>query len=397
MTTDLTTNQETVLLLLRRIHFFDGLKFEELERISNLITILAVEPGEIIFRSGDPAEAFYIIEHGRVEIVRELVTGEEVIATLGRSGDFFGEMALFEDRPRSATVRARTKCELLVLARPDFEELIRQHPSVHMEVTRSLSHNLRRSDTRFVEKLLEKNKQLAQALADLKAAQEELLKKERHSLVGRLMSGIIHDLKKPLTCISGYAQLLARKSLEDEKRQRYSQSILQEVQRLVDMTNDILNFAKGDYEISRRPIPFDAWLQEVMEFIRQDLQNSGIRCEEDIQYHGTISLDPDKFKTVFFNIAANAANAMPNGGVFKVTCKKSRGEIRMIFTDTGAGMTEEVQRRIFDDFFSHRKEGSGLGMAIVKRIVEAHQGTIQVDSVLGKGSTFEIKLPLEAA
>lgn len=100
MLTDSTTDQENILLLLRRIHFFDGLKFEELERLSSMVTVLSVDAGETVFRCGDPPEAFYIIERGRVQILQEADGQAQVIATLGRSGDFFGEMALIESRPR---------------------------------------------------------------------------------------------------------------------------------------------------------------------------------------------------------------------------------------------------------------------------------------------------------
>ncbi|RJP77627.1 MAG: hypothetical protein C4524_07850 [Candidatus Zixiibacteriota bacterium] len=397
MTTDLTANHETIVLLLRRIHFFDGLKFEELERLATLVSILSVESGEVIISSGEPPEAFYIIERGRVEIVRDTSAGSEVVATLGRSGDFFGEMALIESRPRSSTVRALTPCELLVISRPDFDELIREHPSIHFEVTRALSHNLRRSDTRFAEKILEKNRQLAQALADLKAAQEQLLQQERLSLVGRLASGIIHDLKKPLTCISGYAQLLAGDALAAEKRRRYADTIVREVQRLVDMANEILRFSKGERDIHMRRVNLADWLREVEEFLGRDFEGSGVRFQTHVEYDGPVFFDPDKFKNVFYNLAANATAAMPEGGTFAFSCRRQGRLLCLEFRDTGTGMTPEVAARVFDDFFSQRQDGTGLGMAIVKRTVEAHGGSIEVASELGRGSRFTIHLPLESS
>ncbi len=397
MITDLATNQEAVLLLLRRIHFFDGLKFEALERLSSMVSLLSVEAGETIFRTGDPPTAFYVIEHGKVDILRETDRGSELLATLGRSGDFFGEMALIEDRPRSATVRAQTRAELLVISRPQFEELLRDHPPIHLEVTRALSHNLRRSDTLFVEKLLEKNRQLVKALADLQEAQDQLLQRERLSLVGRLASGIIHDLKKPLTCISGYAQLLARPTITPEKREHHANTIVREVQRLVDMINEILNFAKGEQEIRRRQINLGEWIEEVAEFLHRDFAGSGVTFHKSVQYQGTLLLDPDKFKNVIYNIADNALLAMPEGGTFSFACRRQAGAVVMEFTDTGIGMAPEVKRRVFEDFFSQRKDGTGLGMAIAKRIVEAHGGTIEVESELGQGAAFTVRLPVEEA
>ena len=249
MITDSVTTEESALQLLRLIHFFDNLKIEDLERLATLVTFKSFEPGEVIFRQGDPPGDFYIIKQGRVEIVREDSDGSEVIATLSRAGDFFGEMALIEDRPRSATVRTGAQTELLIVSCSDFNELIQSDPSIHREISRALSYNLRHTDSRFTETILEKNRQLAEALANLKAAQEELLRRERLSLVGKLASGVIHDLKKPLTCISGYAQLLGGQSLAEEKRRQYSGKIIHEVQRLVNMVNEILQFARGEQQI----------------------------------------------------------------------------------------------------------------------------------------------------
>ena len=395
MNIDHATEQENILLLLRRIHFFDGLKFDELERLSSLVKLVSVEAGEVIFRQGDPPEAFYIIERGRVQILRPGSGGEEVVAVMGRSGDFFGEMALIEARPRSATVRAVAPTDLLVISRPDFEELIREHPSAHFEVTRALSHNLRRSDAQFVEKLLDKNRQLSQALADLREAQEELLRRERLSLVGRLAAGIIHDLKKPLTCISGYAQLLGTPGLDEEKKQRYAQAIVREVQRLVDMADEILRFSRGEHEIKLREVDFPAYVEGIFELMQFELEGGNVRLEKQLEYGGPATLDADKFKSVFFNIVSNAMSAMSEGGVLNFLCRQEGPWLRMDFADTGHGMSEEVKRRVFDEFFSQRKDGVGLGMAIVKRTVEAHGGTIAVESELDFGTRFIIRLPLE--
>lgn len=396
MTTDLTANRDAVLLLLRRIHFFDGLKFEELERLSARVSLITAQKGEVIFRTGDPPEAFYIIEHGKVEILRESPQGNEIIATLARSGDCFGEMALLEDRPRSSTVRAAANTELLVISRPNFDDLIREYPSIHMEVTKALSYNLRRSDSYFVEQILQKNAQLAQALKELKEAQEQLLQKERLSLVGRLAAGIIHDLKKPLTCISGYAQLLGMDSMTAEKRQQYSANITREVQRLCEMAGEIQQFARGDLEVKRRRIRLDEWLREAVAAVSENLKAAKVHFVRRVEYKEMVLLDPDRFKSVFYNLAAAAVAAMPNGGTFTFSCRKQESQLRMDFSDTGLGMSEEACRRVFDDFFGQRGDGTGLGLAIVKRIVESHGGTITVDSEPGKGSRFTILLPLEA-
>ncbi|MFH1863251.1 MAG: ATP-binding protein [bacterium] len=392
---DVIVEQEQVLQLLRRIPFFDGLSFEELEHVSTITSLLHVDAGAAIFQQGDVPEAFYIIEQGKVAVIRENRENSDVIAELGRSGDFFGEMGLLESRPRSAAVRALKSTELLVISKEDFEDLIRRFPDIHLKVSRALSFNLRRNDSRFAELLLEKNRQLEEALKTLRKTQEELLRKERLSIVGRLAASIIHDLRKPITCINGYAQLLARDDVKTEKRKDFAEKIMRDVQRLVDMTNDILRFARGDHEISIRDVHFDEWLVDVMDYLERDLNACGITLQKHVLFTGYLQMDPEKFRSVFFNICSNAAAAMPEGGTLTFECIRDEDVIYMEFTDTGMGMDEETRQRVFEDFFTQRKDGTGLGMAIVKRIVEEHSGTISVESELGKGTRFSILLPLE--
>jgi len=396
MTTEIPAAKEKILQLLRRIRFFDGLKIAELKRLGGLITLTLAKRGEIIFHQGDLADNFYILDKGRVEIYLEEGADIEVVASLSRSGDFFGEMALIDDSPRAATVKATTHAKFLVLSRNAFDELIQRHPSIHLDITRALTHNLRHTDSGFVSTILAKNRQLADTLTKLKETQEELLRQERLSLVGRLSSSIIHDLKKPLTCISGYAQLLGSEVYEAPKRHQYSEKITQEVKRLVDMINEILLFARGEQQIHKKDINLHEWVNEASELIQGDFETANIEFNCQVQFDARLFIDPEKFKSVFYNIAANAVAAMPHGGKFTFSYHRNRDSIRLDFTDTGIGMAPEVQSRVFDEFFSQRKDGTGLGMAIVKRIIEAHGGVIKVHSQINKGTTFSIFLPAES-
>ncbi|MCX6640358.1 MAG: cyclic nucleotide-binding domain-containing protein [bacterium] len=394
-TSNTHTSEEIVLQLLRRVHFLDSLKIAELKKLAGLTYLYSARKGEIIFHQGDPPDRFYILGKGSVEVICEVGSGSEVVATLGRSGDFFGEMALIDDSPRSATIKAATAVKLLVLTRAAFDDLIQEHPGIQFEITRALTHNLRHTDSGFVATILEKNRQLAETLAKLREAQEELLRRERLSLVGKLASGIIHDLKKPLTCISGYAQLLGGDSYDTPKRHQYSDKITHEVKRLVDMINEILQFARGEQQINRQQVDLREWVNDAAELMQCDFENSHIEFHKEIRFDTRLSIDPEKFKSVFYNIAANALAAMPRGGKFTFVCDRSDEGVRMDFIDNGVGMAPDVQKRVFDEFFSQRKDGTGLGMAIVKRIIEAHHGNIEVQSKLNQGTTFTILLPLE--
>jgi signal transduction histidine kinase len=106
-------------------------------------------------------------------------------------------------------------------------------------------------------------------------------------------------------------------------------------------------------------------------------------------------MDPDKITRVFFNVIKNAIDAMPNGGTLTIDCKRVGSSIEMTFADTGMGVPKEMLPRIFSPLFTTKAQGMGFGLAICKRIVEAHGGTITVETVEGKGTTFKVTLPAE--
>ena len=375
--------------------FHIGLKIEDLEFLGSIVNFRTLAAGEVIYQQGDAAEAFYAIEKGHIEVISESLGAPEVIANFSRRGDYFGEVALITDGPRSATVKTVTESKLLVLTRKDFLNLETDNPGIFNEVAEILSRGTRYNDSHFAETILRKNEQLAHALDELEEAQEELLRRERLSLVGKLASGIIHDLKKPMTCISGYAQLLGGKSVTDERRKRYGYKITQEVHRLVDMINEILQFARGEQKIVCTRVNIDDWLSEILGILHREFEDGRINFQKKIELDERLHIDSEKFKSVFFNIAANAITAMPEGGTFQFACSRQSQNARLEFIDTGVGMSAETASHVFEDFFSQAKDGTGLGMAIVKRIVEAHQGTIEVESELGKGTKYTVLLPLE--
>ena len=106
-------------------------------------------------------------------------------------------------------------------------------------------------------------------------------------------------------------------------------------------------------------------------------------------------MDQDKMVRVFYNIAVNARDAMPQGGTLTVTTEKQNGFVKIDFKDSGSGMPEEVKRRIFEPFMTFgKKHGTGLGMSIVKKVIDDHKGRIEIESEMGKGTTIHIHLPV---
>jgi len=120
-----------------------------------------------------------------------------------------------------------------------------------------------------------------------------------------------------------------------------------------------------------------------------------IRVVDSTKSKPTMRLDVEKIRRVFVNIIRNAIDAMPKGGTLKVASKESNGNLQVTFSDTGVGMTKETMRKLWSQLFTTKAEGMGLGLPITRRFVEAHGGSISVESKLGKGSTFTVTLPIK--
>ena len=137
-------------------------------------------------------------------------------------------------------------------------------------------------------------------------------------------------------------------------------------------------------------------MNSVLDFIEKDLEKNNITLKKFVQFKGVVNIDQDKMVRVFYNIASNARDAMPQGGALTVTTMEEDGYVRIDFTDTGTGMPEEVKKRIFEPFMTYgKKHGTGLGMSIVKKVIDDHHGKIDINSVMGKGTTITIYLPFK--
>ncbi len=223
----------------------------------------------------------------------------------------------------------------------------------------------------------------------------EMMQSERLSTVGRMASTIIHDIKNPMSNIRLYAQIL-KKNLVDEKSIKVADEIMKMIDRFVGMTQEILDFSRGVSQMNFEKVETAKLIDEVSFFIGKNLEIKKIDLIKNINYEGEIELDYDKMFRVFYNIIGNAADAMPEGGVLTLQVFKDDNMINFVFKDSGLGMTDEVKSKIFEPFFTHgKKHGTGLGMAIVKRIVEDHAGKIEIESELRKGTSIIIKLPVK--
>lgn len=224
---------------------------------------------------------------------------------------------------------------------------------------------------------------------------EERAREERLSTIGQLLSGVMHDLKNPLTVISGYTQLMVREADADE-RQKICDVLLKQFDLVNAMTREVLDFAKGKVEVFRRKVHVNVFVEDVADALRRDLEPAGVELRLRVGYGGPARFDEVKLRRAIVNVARNAAQAMAPRGGGRFSLQVSRPGDRLLFrmSDTGPGIPPEIRARLFQSFATHGKEdGTGLGLAIVKRIAEEHGGTVECRTRTGKGTTFVLSIP----
>jgi len=216
---------------------------------------------------------------------------------------------------------------------------------------------------------------------------------ERLGMLGHSTAAILHDLRTPMTAVGGYVELMSLEPSE-EVRSGYVERINRAIDHMNTMTSEIMSFARGQRDVLVQKVYLDQFIEEVREMIEPETRAAGIGLEVDVQYTGKARFDAGKLKRVILNLARNACQAMEPGGHF--TWRVSGQDDQVVFEciDDGPGIPEEIRGRLFESFASHgKKDGTGLGLAMAKKIVEAHDGSIECDSTPGQGATFRIRMP----
>lgn len=238
--------------------------------------------------------------------------------------------------------------------------------------------------------------ELAEFARELERSQTQLVRAEKLAATGKLAASLAHEINNPLQAISNCLHLVTeRGSLEETKRQTYLGMAQEEVQRLIDLVQRMLDFYRPTTE-SEEPVDIQAVLDDVLSLSGKRLQHGSVLVHRD----AAAPLPPvrglsNQLKQVFLNIVINAVEAMPNGGELYVDTlwDEQRGEVSVSFTDTGEGIPLAELANIFDPFYTSKPKGTGLGLAVTHGIIERHGGRIDVESEIGKGSTFTVHLP----
>jgi signal transduction histidine kinase len=215
---------------------------------------------------------------------------------------------------------------------------------------------------------------------------------ERLGSIGRLLSGVMHDLRTPLTVISGYVQLMAV-SDDTQTRSQYAETIKEQFEIIGAMQRDLLAYARGETTLLIRKIYLSKFCEDIARQIRPELDRHGIVLEMEVRDTGIAFFDEQRMTRAIGNLVRNAVEAMEGGGTLRIVCDSEDDDLMISVADTGKGIPKRIRTRIFEPFVTAGKDmGTGLGLYSVKKIVDEHGGRIELQSSR-KGTTFSVYLP----
>ena len=234
-------------------------------------------------------------------------------------------------------------------------------------------------------------------VTEIKDLNEEVARHKRLAALGKLSAGIAHEIRNPLSSIRGLAQFVYNSFSKTDERKEDLNAIIQEVDRLNKLVVQVLDFAKLQ-KPNLTHFSLNDLIGKITELFKLEIKDKQIKFSPELSPDiSKIQADEDQVRQILMNVIINAIQAIPKKGEIKIKTEKTllKGEpaIKLIVEDSGIGIPEKDFTQIFDPFFSTKDEGSGLGLSIVYKLVEAHQGEIKVESKEGEGTKFVIFLP----
>jgi signal transduction histidine kinase len=361
---------------LESCELFRGLAGEEFQSLRHIAQERAFAAGARIFSEGDSGDGVYVIRDGLVEIAH--IVGEHarrVFSQFG-PGDIFGEMAVIEDMPRSATAIAAKETKVYFIPRSEMITLLRRSPALSFKLLQEVSRRLRDFNQLHL---------------------REIVHAERLAVIGNFARSIVHDLKTPLTVISLAAEIMSAPNVAHKQRREFHARVKHQIVRINEMVGDIIDFTQSLRPETAMPsISYRTFIQSLVGELRAETEfkATSVRLENeppDVK----LQLDPRRLRRVIFNLAGNAADMMPSGGAITLRFQNDGNEITTEIQDDGPGIAPEIADKLFQPFATHGKSfGTGLGLSICKKIIEDHAGRISARNAPERGAIFSFTLPL---
>ncbi len=235
---------------------------------------------------------------------------------------------------------------------------------------------------------------LLRDLSQIRQLQEEVRKKDKMAAIGRLAAGVAHEVRNPLSSIKGYATYFGSLFPAESENRKAAQVMTAEVDRLNRVISELLEMTRpADIKLSETKIA--DLLESSLRLVKQEADAANVRIVTEIDHAlESVQVDPDRLTQALINLYVNAIQAMPQGGTLDVGARKIQDTLILSIKDTGSGLPEDAQKKIFDPYFTTKTTGTGLGLAIVQKIVEAHGGSIEIEHTGPGGTHFVLRIPL---
>ena len=355
---------------------FRQIAFQDLAPLRQAACERLFAAGQEIFKEGDEGDGMYVVKEGKVEISARVGQDERRVFSQIGPGEFFGEMAVLEDKPRSAAATAREKTVADFIPRAAMLEFVARSPALALCILREISRRLRELDRQYL---------------------REVLQAERLAVVGRFARSIVHDLKNPLHVIGLTAEMAGMSRSTPEQRERAIASIRKQVDRITELVGEILDFTQGTSEELALPlVDYAGFVRDVLEEIRPEVSIKSTTLElENPPPAVLLPLNPKRLRRVFCNLTQNATDAMAEGGRILLRFEAKPSEVVTEIEDSGPGIAPEIADHLFEPFVTYGKaRGTGLGLSICRKIIEDHHGWITSRQEPGRGAIFVFGLPI---
>lgn len=238
-----------------------------------------------------------------------------------------------------------------------------------------------------------------QDLTEIKELEDKVRRGDKLSALATMAAGMAHEIKNPLSSMKVFAQLLPKKFDDPEYRKKLEEILPREINRIDRIVESLLGFARAT-AMTFEKASLKELIEETVKYYEDQAKNNGVKIVRSFSNLPEIEVDKGQIAQVFSNLILNAIQAMPEGGELTIKTlpdKKDEDILRTIkvqISDTGHGISEEMQKKLFDPFFTTKYGGTGLGLTITHSIVDGHKGSIDLDSKIGQGTTFTITLPV---
>src|SRR6266404_5537098 len=292
------------MVVLKTSRLFGGMLAAELEALEHTAQLKAYKAGRNIFQEGDPGDGLYLILEGKVQITCLLGQDQRVVLSRLGDGDFFGEMAVLDNQPRSATATAETDTKIYFLLSDDLHKILACSPVLAVNLVREFSQRMRDFNHQYT---------------------QEVLQAERLTLVGRFARSIVHDFKNPLNIIGISAEMAAMDRATPEMRQNAKARTRKQIERLSEMISELLEFTRSSTAaVALAPSSYADFVRQLIEDLRPDVAAKSVAVElENEPPAVALLMNRTRLAHVYYNIISNACDAMPDGGKIKVRFKQS--------------------------------------------------------------------------